>query len=446
MAEPASITVEIPLEHEHPEIAARLDALGGVVSDEVETRKSEDVILAGRITSVGQVVTGTHGPELVDLERRVRNLENRPVIVPGPAPFAPDFHVRPDGSDTADGLSRATAWRSVSKAPAGKVTALWDGGVIAGGAIYDRDVHLVTAPGVHAMVRGSGQYSLRLQRAHGSTIHPGAGGSITAIAAADAVEAIVDGEKPGTSRRACVQLTDSSDLDLDLRVVAGTDFGILTAGTLLRGRVIVDVADAGHGVMAKGNLGTGADRTWFGGRAHDCNRMVRNTRKAGDDYGAVGFVFEGSQGGGLLAGWSAERCYAPSFDYGFDGGGLEGYDATDVVVEAGTITDCEGGFETGGSSGKGLHRWTVSGLKLVGDLTRSGKSPAILVRNFEGSTLVFDADVTTARVLLEVYADSGQFGGSIANSRIRGTYRDRGVPASSLRDVPASTVVSMVPR
>lgn len=442
MVEPASITVEIPLEHSHPEIAERLDAIGGVVADEVETRKSEDAILADRVTKAQRLAD--------ELDLRVRALEDRPVIVPGPAPFAPDFHVRPDGSDTADGLTRATAWRSAAKAPAGKVTALWDGGVIAGGAIYDRDVHLVTAPGVHAVLRGSGQYSLRLQRAHGSTIHPGAGGSITTIAAADAVEPTVDGEKPGTSRRACVQLTDCNDLDLELRVVAGTDFGILTGGLLRRCRVVADVSDAGHGFMLKGDLGSGADRSWFGGRAHDCNRMIRNLRNPGSNqgaYGAVGFVWENSTGGGLLAGWLAERNHAPCFQYGFDGGAIEGYDSTDVVVEEGTGIDCEGGFETGGSSGRGMHNWRVSGLKIRGDISRNGKSPGVLIRNFEGSTLDFDIDVVSGRVLLEVDGTQASgFGGSIANSRIRGTYVDRGIQASSLRAVPASTVVSMVPR
>lgn len=436
-------------EHTHPESSERLDAIGGRVSDEVEARKSEDAILADRITAVARLVDD-HNVNLARLEARVKALEDRPVIIPGPAPFAPDFHVRPDGSDTADGLTRATAWRSVTKAPAGKVTALWDGGVIAGGAIADRQVHLVTAPGVHAQVKGPGQYSLRLQRSHGSTIHPGEGGSITMVPAADAVEATVNGEKPGTSRRACVQLTDCNDLNLDIRVVAGTDFGILTAGTLLRGRVIADVSDAGHGFMAKGNLGTGADRTWIGGIAHDCNRMVRNLRKPASGqgaYGAVGFVWENSTGGGLLAGWRAERNHAPCFQYGFDGGAIEGYDSTDVVVEEGTGIDCEGGFETGGSSGRGMHNWRVSGLKIRGDISRSGKSPGVLIRNFEGSTLDFDIDIVSGRVLLEVDGTQASgFGGPIDNSRIRGTYVDRGIPATTLRGVPSSTLVSMVPR
>lgn len=408
---------------------ARLDHLATVL-------EAHDAIIATLIATGDSIMESLSG-----LDARLDRLE----IVPGPAPFVADYHIAPDGSDTADGLTRATAWRSIAKAPADKVTALWDGpGAITGGAIYDRTVHLTTAPGVRATIKGPGQYSLRLQRANGSTIKPGDDGAITVIAAADAVEPTVNGEKPGTSRRSCVQLTDCNDLDIyGLTVVAGTDFGILVTNGL-RNWVIADVSDAAHGFMLKGNLGTGADRSWFGGHAHDCNRMVRNTRASGDDYGAVGFVFENSTGGGLEIGWQAARCFAPSFDYGYDGGGLEGYDATDVIVRPGTITGCEGGFETGGSSGKGMHRWDVRGLKLRGSMTRTGKSPAVLIRNFANSRLDFDADVTAARVVLEVYRDGGQFGGSIDNSSITGRSVVRpGIPTMSLRDVPASTTVNV---
>lgn len=427
--------IKVPLAHRHPQEEQR-------IANETADRKSEDAILADRIAAVERL-TG-------DLDRRVARLE----IVPGPEPFTADYHIAPDGSDTADGLTRATAWRSVAKAPAGKVSALWDGpGAITGGAVYDRDVHLVTATGVHAVIGGymagaaKAKHTLRLQRAHGSTARPGAGGSITVGQPLDfGTVAAADGEKV-ESRRAALELTDSNDLGLDLRVVAKTDFGVLTAGSVLRGDIRLDVSDAGHGVMLKGILGTGSDRTWFSGHAHDCNRMVRNLRdwSAGGAYGAVGWVNEGADGGGLRD-WASSRNFAACFQYGFDGGGIEGYNGTNFVVEPGVITDCEGGFETGGSSGKGIHGWTITGLRIVGAMTRNGKSPAVLIRNFEGSTLDFDADVTSARVLLEVYQDAGQFGGSIDNSVIRGTYVRRGIPATSLRDVPASTTVSMVPR
>lgn len=424
-------------EHVHPDLAA-VDHAHADLDERVRD-------ISARVTglvALGEAITA----DIADILTRLAALE--------PEPFTADYWVGGNGNDANDGLGPERPWKSLNKAfataAAGKVIGLLGNGVITGGALYDKALTLAVAPGEDVQVQGPGRYSLRLQRANGTHVDASRG-SLTMLPPLTIAEpAAADGTDPGATRQACVEITDSSDLRVhgDVLVRAGTDFGILAQGTCLRNYVVADVTDAGHGFMLKGNQGIGSDRSWYGGAAFDCGRMIRNTATGGDDYGAVGFVFENSTGGGLLEGWEAVGCYAASRDYGADGGGLELYDASDAVVQRGTVTDCEGGFETGGSAGKGCHRNQVS-LVLRGSLaagaTAAGKpvrSPGFLLRNFEASTLDVDVDITAARCIGEIYSE-GNFAGPIDNSTVNVRWVDRGVPLWGNYSPPASTTVTV---
>lgn len=93
--------------------------------------------------------------------------------------------------------------------------------------------------------------------------------------------------------------------------------------------------------------------------AHDLT-MIRNTAAASknapggdDDYGAVAYwVFNA---GNEISFNRAERCRAPSYDYGADGGFFESYTNGDsTYVHHNYAEDCNGFLEIGGGSARGI--------------------------------------------------------------------------------------------
>lgn len=427
-------------EHGHPDIDAAIAALSARIDTE---HADSDHWRAVFVAENGQ------------LRDRIAALEAALAPVD---PFTADRYVTSTGDDTADGLTRSTAWRTLSRAfatngvPAGLTLGAFGEGIIAGGALYDRGIRIMTPRDELVQVQGPGRYSLRLQRAHGTVIPPGADGMFRVLPPLTIVEPpAADGTDAGTIRQSAVEITDCNDLNVTLDVVAGTDFGVLVQGTSLRNRIAGYVTDAGHGFHLKGNLGMGVDRTWIEAAAVDCHRMIRNTAQGGDDYGAVGFVFENSTGGGLRVPY-ARRCFAPSRDYVADGGGIELYDATDAAIDGGSIRDCEGGIETGGSSGKGCKRITITGLRLEGDLGagtgalgQPARSPGFLLRNLADSTVEFTADVTRAKDVLRVEAPGNGFAGSMSGTTITGTIQSRpGVnPIAQPNPLPAGLTLNV---
>jgi len=82
-------------------------------------------------------------------------------------------------------------------------------------------------------------------------------------------------------------------------------------------------------------------------------RMIVNTQGGDDDYGGVPVQL--SSRNNIVSNNYFHDCYAVSFDYDFDGGGVEFFEEEDSVngnrVMYNTFYDCNGTFEFGSSSG-----------------------------------------------------------------------------------------------
>jgi len=90
-------------------------------------------------------------------------------------------------------------------------------------------------------------------------------------------------------------------------------------------------------------------------------RMIRNTPGGDDDYGGVPIQL--SSRNNVVTNNYFHDCYAVSYDYGFDGGGVEFFEEGDTVkgnkVMYNTFIDCEGLFEFG-SNNDGVARYPHS--------------------------------------------------------------------------------------
>jgi hypothetical protein len=81
-------------------------------------------------------------------------------------------------------------------------------------------------------------------------------------------------------------------------------------------------------------------------------RMIRNTQGGNDDYGGVPVQF--SSRNCVVSNNYFHDCYAVSYDYGLDGGGIEFFEEGDTVkgnkILYNTFLECEGLFEFGSNS------------------------------------------------------------------------------------------------
>jgi hypothetical protein len=81
-------------------------------------------------------------------------------------------------------------------------------------------------------------------------------------------------------------------------------------------------------------------------------RMIRNTPGGNDDYGGVPVQF--SSRNCIVSNNYFHDCYAVSYDYGYDGGGVEFFEEGDSVkgnvVKYNTFYECEGTFEFGSNT------------------------------------------------------------------------------------------------
>jgi len=81
-------------------------------------------------------------------------------------------------------------------------------------------------------------------------------------------------------------------------------------------------------------------------------RMIRNTQGGDDDYGGVPVQISSKYN--IVTNNYFHDCYAVSYDYGLDGGGVEFFEEGDSVkgnvVKYNTFLDCEGLFEFGSNN------------------------------------------------------------------------------------------------
>jgi hypothetical protein len=217
-------------------------------------------------------------------------MENPGIELYRPSSGAPAYYVdAQNGSDTADGRSPATAWKSLSK--------------ING---------LALKPGeVLRLARGSVWTGQLVISSSGSETSP------------ICVEAYGSGEAPTIElpdvQANAIQVTGSHVVILDFRLrnikyvavfIAEDSQNVVVGGT--------EIVSAGLGISFQGS-----DHKALSNYIHDLH-MINNTPDISDgDYGAVGIVMTGED---IEVAWNLfENCRAPSYDYGVDGGAVEVY-------------------------------------------------------------------------------------------------------------------------
>lgn len=394
---------------------------------------------------------------MTDIERRLAALEEGTPEVP----FAADYWVNAEtGSDTADGRTPATAFKTLARAAghSRSIALVGTATPIEAADFLDiTETRLLAAPGsTSPSVRGNTR-SARFQRCVDLHIDP----AIRFLPPRTELEPRnpATGEDPGTIRQSTVEVTDCIGLTGGITSLGGTDFGVLLQGTNLRNALTVDVEHAGIGLMLKGNGGVGEDVTKILLHARDCDRMVRNTATpTSDDYGGCAYTFENSTGYEIVEGSTAERCYSKpvgtgpgSYDYprnsvqGSDGGG-DLYDAVNGKVSI-TMRDCQGGFETGGSSGRGCKGFTVN-LVLEGDMAAGlTGTPAdgvgAIIRNLSDSIVNIDATRVTRAYRIASLGGAGGFAGPITGTTVNLRWTDRGIPLWDNYSPSTTTIVNV---
>ncbi|HLL65278.1 MAG TPA: right-handed parallel beta-helix repeat-containing protein [Micromonosporaceae bacterium] len=105
----------------------------------------------------------------------------------------------------------------------------------------------------------------------------------------------------------------------------------------------IHIAGGGRGVVVEQN------------NVHDQDVILQNSRQSLDDFGGYGLGATAitDKPGPTFRSNTVLRNFGPSTDYGFDGGGMEIYDAANTTITGNTFADNDGTLETGtGSKGR----------------------------------------------------------------------------------------------
>jgi hypothetical protein len=173
----------------------------------------------------------------------------------------------------------------------------------------------------------------------------------------------------------------------------------------------LEITDTGFGIYTRGDSGL-----FTKNYLHDLH-MVNNTKNEGDgddDYGAAGIVFD-SCASNEASYNVAERCIAPSYDYGVDGGFFETWlDVSGSYVHHNLAIDCDGFLEVGGQGS--LVRDTRIAYNISVNNGRFawfhlGGKFGVEIKNFrvENNTIVNTNKKSRGQLIFKAMPDSGEF-------------------------------------
>jgi parallel beta-helix repeat protein len=262
------------------------------------------------------------------------------------------YYVATTGSDANDG-SLSRPWRTVQKAadviPAGS-KALIRGGtypafhVRRSGSSASAHTIYANYPGERAVINGGGAYPIgvyvqyyggpvRYVTISGLVIQnaPGGRGSGGGIVAQNAHHVRLRDNVIQYNRSYGIYLVDSTNVS-----IAGNE--------ITKNEVGIYVTRQGGGSVIANN------------RIHHNDRMVINTASPGyDDYGATGIAFNKSTGSIRVRDNRIWGHRALSYDYDWDGSGIEIWMASNVWIERNTLYDNENVLETGSDRSAGCN-------------------------------------------------------------------------------------------
>jgi len=313
---------------------------------------------------------------------------------PYPTPTTITFYVDANsGSDSNDGRSPQTAWRSLN-------------------AVNSRSF----SPGdVIGFNRGTSYYGGLRISSSGSASQP------IFFTAYGSGAAPVFSNAP-TGYTSSVYLDGNYVVVENFKMIDAMEAGIKVSGThnIVRKNEMTNV---GIGALAMGKF------NYFEGNFVHDGKLVVNTPGGDDDYGANGFSVSSSDN--EFAFNKCQNCRAPSYDYGSDGGmfelwGTNGIDNT--YIHHNIAIDTNGFFETGGDPGSSARNVRIAYNEIINSGfggIHAGGTFGIAVSNMlvENNTVV---DSYAGGTLFWVYA------GTVAPSAV--TFRN------NIIQTPASNV------
>ncbi len=305
------------------------------------------------------------------------------------------------GDDGFDGTTQATAWRTLAKV--GSVT-LNPGDIVRFRAGGSWDAQPVSPQGVHLKHSGSETQPITF-----TTFGTGAAPTLTnsdtstpytRVFTIQGSFMLIDGLKFVDTHEAGIAIDQgSSDV-----TVANCEF-----------------ATSGFGVENQGDRLT-VTRSYF----HDLT-MVHNTQGGDDDYGAVAVNLLGGSHHEVAYN-HMERCKAPSFDYGTDGGVVELYVDAGVVLQDVSIhhnlaVGNDGVLEAGGQGDGQIHD-----VRVFRNVLRDNRAFTVLHNSGDNFAVQIDGLVAEHNTIVELAEknwDLVWFSGAAAEGTY--TFRDNAV-------------------
>ena len=314
------------------------------------------------------------------------------------------LYVSPAGHDTADG-SRAHPWRSIQRAA--DVAQPGDTIVVAPGSYAGFRLTRSGQAGrpivitgkrhrPRPVIEGGGERDvIRLERVRHVRLArlavTGAAESFGAgVRVSESSDVSLSGLRLHGNRSFGAELADSSDVQLRRSRIWGNETG-------------VQVSRDGAGVRL-------VDNDVF---AND--RMIVNDAAPNNDRGANGLVFYKTTGRVVARANRIWGNWAPSTDYGDDGGAFEIYAASRVELRGNVVWGNENVLETGTDRSGGCR-----GNSFVRNVAygRGHASGGLILRCAEGMVVANNTLVGLDRFSFDVTADASAFGGSIERLRI----------------------------
>lgn len=283
-----------------------------------------------------------------------------PAPVPVVIPAYPAYYCSPTGSDATGDGSIGNPWRQLSKAfssaPAPAVVYL-RGGTYTNFFATARDTLFVTnyAGETATIDRATAGNVVNIENSRNISFALNPGGGDFIIQRSGAVGA--SGSYTGL-RFYHINSTDPFGGDygnfvvngLTIRTIDGYGIQVLDANNVAG--IVHDVSvhncritDTGTAIRLA-YVSTGTNRVWYN-ELYDNRRMIVNDAPAGNDNGAVGLALNTNASGIDVAYNAFYGNYAPSLDYGYDGGAIEIYASSGNYIHDNYAYDNEGFIETG---------------------------------------------------------------------------------------------------
>ena len=334
-----------------------------------------------------------------------------PTATPAPNGTLPpnSFVVSPNGSDSANG-SASAPWRTLQKAA---------DSAPAGASVFVRN----GTYGAFSMYRsGTAAAPITFEAYPGETPVLDGGGNVPWTVKLSGVSYVnldgltVEGGYADGQDGGGVLVVNSSYVAVTHSVLTNNKaFGIRTYNSTY---VTIDHNDISHNAT-----GVRIDRAGEGvlvtnNQIHDNDKMMVNTPGGDDDVGAIAIGITRTTGHSIISGNLIWGNRAPSYDFGWDGGAMDIYAASNWTFTDNVTWDNENVFESGTDSAKSPCDGNVFTRNLNYAATTQGRTYGMILRCGSNMLVANNTFVGMQDFVFALSDNKGVWGGSIAGLRL----------------------------